>query len=304
MLDQEKITIGKLKQAYKLSVKDADKVVCALLPDKVFPFALWKKAYAEFWEWSVREAVDGYRIEAPRLREIDALPEEHFPDELCCTRVVEFFGELSRIIKISALENGFDYIIEASYGDEKFPFKEQKESLFRALHQEEYSPHNRQRKSGPREMKTVQAVEYLCVTKSFFDTVVVDKAAAVRFIRYVLDYPFHQDVKDLTRSYAESIKADSPAQPPHNVPEQIQESCCAVASPEPYPVPRSLWQGKSMSAAYAAMDKEGFHKKVITHVLYYRFDRNKARVSKVMGLYPKKITQFLTDAATMNIVDS
>ena len=119
MLDQDKITIGKLKQGYKLSLHDANKVVCALLTDKVFPFALWKKAYTEFWECSVREAIDGYRVEAPRLREIDALPEEHFPDELCCTRVVQFFGELSRIIKISALENGFDCIIETSIAGPK-----------------------------------------------------------------------------------------------------------------------------------------------------------------------------------------
>ena len=43
MLDEQKTTIAKLKQAYELSAQEAESLLCALSPDSVFPFILWQK---------------------------------------------------------------------------------------------------------------------------------------------------------------------------------------------------------------------------------------------------------------------
>ena len=43
MLNQERIPIGKLKQAYGLSAMKIDELLAALWPNDVFPYELWDK---------------------------------------------------------------------------------------------------------------------------------------------------------------------------------------------------------------------------------------------------------------------
>ena len=45
MLNPKFITIGKLKQAYELTGHDVDGLMAELLPDNVFPLAVWEIAY-------------------------------------------------------------------------------------------------------------------------------------------------------------------------------------------------------------------------------------------------------------------
>jgi hypothetical protein len=182
MLDKKHITVGRLKQAYGLSAQEANNLLDALLPDKVFPHALWQQAYAEFWEWSVQAASSRYQVEKPPFPNTVVLPEKHFPIRLCRAPIERFFAELTKLIEISELEKGIDYIIEATYGEENYPFKEEKKSLFQALRQEEASLDNLTRTCGPMEITSMEAVNYFCITESFFDTIIVDKAAAVRYL--------------------------------------------------------------------------------------------------------------------------
>jgi len=148
----------------------------ALLPDKVFPHALWQQAYAEFWEWSVQAASFRYQVEKPPFPNAVTLPEKHFPIQLCRAPIEHFFAEITKLIEISELEKGIDYIIEATYGEGNYPFQEEKKSLFRALRQEETSHENLTRTHGPMKITSMEAVNYYCITESFFDTIIVDKA--------------------------------------------------------------------------------------------------------------------------------
>lgn len=206
MLSQERIPIGKLKQAYELSEHDIDALMAKLLPNSVFPYALWQDAYTEFWQWSIREHAQRYRLQEPSFPDAEALPEKYFTTSLHRILIVRFFDEISKSIKISALEKGFDYIIDATYGENNFPYKEQKESLFSALRQEERSLANFQRTSGRLIIDSMQAVDYSCISESFFDTIVVDKYAALSHI-ILSGYSFRGPVKGISLALVEHITA-------------------------------------------------------------------------------------------------
>jgi hypothetical protein len=50
MLDQERIPISKLKQAFDLNGHDVETLISALWPQGVFPYALWEMVYKHCWE--------------------------------------------------------------------------------------------------------------------------------------------------------------------------------------------------------------------------------------------------------------
>ncbi len=206
MLSQERIPIGKLKQAYELSGHDIDALMAKLLPNSVFPYALWQNAYTEFWQWSIREHAQRYRFKEPIFPDAGALPEKYFPTSLHRMLIVRFFDEIAKLIEIAVLEKGFDYIIDATYGGDVFPFKEQKESLFAALRQEERSFANFQRTSGRLIIDSMQAVDHFCISESFFDTIVVDKYAALSHI-ILSGYSFRGPVKGVSLALVEHITA-------------------------------------------------------------------------------------------------
>ena len=206
MLSQELIAIGSLKQAYELSEHDIDALMVKLLPNSVFPYALWQNAYTEFWQWSIRKHSQQYRFQEPSFPNAGALPEKYFPTSLHRTLIVRFFDEISKSIDIDVLEKGFNYIIDATYGGNAFPYKEQKESLFSALRQEERSLANFQRTSGQLIIDSIQAVDHFCISESFFDTIVVDKYAAIRHI-ILSGYSFRGPVKGISLALVEHITA-------------------------------------------------------------------------------------------------
>lgn len=286
MLNSENITIGRLKQAYRLSEHDADSLVNALLPDKVFPYAIWKKVYEEFWEWAVHAAASRYKVESPLFPDAGALPNKFFPVSLHRTLLVRFFGELSKIIPVSELEKGIDYIIEATYGEENFPFAEQKKSLFRALREEERSHENWERTSGPMVIMSMQSVDYFCITESYYDTIVVDKAAAIRYFSSC-GYPLRQEVKGVTRSLVKSI-INSPEQKvgaASETKELFAESAADTLPSDQMPViriPASLWEGKSAATVRDAMKAE-YRLSVIAYVLFNWCGVSKTQVGRLLS---------------------
>ena len=133
MLNPKFITIGKLKQAYELTGHDVDGLMAELLPDNVFPLAVWEIAYNEHWLWSLKGNSVRYGIDIPKLPDAGPLPEKYFTTSLHSALIGKFFGELIRVIDIEALEKGIDYIIECAYGKDGFPFEEAKKTLFASL---------------------------------------------------------------------------------------------------------------------------------------------------------------------------
>ena len=149
MLNPKLTTIGKLKLAYELSQIDVDGLYKELLPENVYPLALWETAYNEHWLWSLKSNAQCYGIDIPEFPDTSPLPEKYFTYSIHSQSINYFFDELRIKTKIDALERGIDYIIECTYGIEHFPFEEEKKALFASLHEEERLIQNWQRKSGP-----------------------------------------------------------------------------------------------------------------------------------------------------------
>jgi hypothetical protein len=332
MLDQKQIPVGRLKQAYGLSEREAYELLGALLPDNVFPYALWQQAYIEFWEWSVQAASFRYQVEKPSFPNTVTLPDKYFPTQLCRTPIVRFFADISRCIEIPELEKGLDYIIEATYGEEDFPYQEEKKSLFKALREEETE--HRARTSGLMEISSMLAVDYFCITESFFDTIVVDKAAAVRYLNSC-GYSVRQEVKGLSQAIVERVIAEaSPPQSVESVPQtplQVTEFALQPPTPviednpqtspqasesAPQPptsptviVPRALWDGKRHPTIRDSMRQQEFADPVIAYVLYEWCGlKNKTKIGRLLGpddkvdsTYRRLAGRLLAEAAALNI---
>ena len=252
MLDQHLISVWKLKQAYELSGQEAESLLEALLPDRVYPYDLWQKAHAEFWGWAVRTAVARYSVASPQFPEAGALPEKHFPKQLHVTLIVRFFAELSKTIEVAELEKGLDYILGTAYGETVFPFEVQKKALLQALREEENSRRNRERTSGPLHIESMQAVDYFCIAESFPDTIVVDKTAAVLYL-HSCGFPLRHEVKGLAQAWVREITMK---------PETEARETGGIA------VPAALWEGKTPPAVRDALRENNFTDPVIARVLY------------------------------------
>jgi len=321
MLDKKQIPVVKLKQAYELSEREAYELLGALSPDNVFPYALWQQAYTEFWECLLRVASVRYQVENPPFPEVETLPPKHFATNLCRRPMVSFFASVSQLLEISALEQGLDYIIEATYGEEGFPYQEEKEALFKALREEEIA--NRARVSGPMNISSMRAVDYFCIEESFFDTIVVDKAAAVRYLHFC-GHSLRREVKGLSQDFVERLVAYaatpqtsemSPSTSPKTqeivpqIPLQASETVPPPTSPAVIHVPRALWEGKRHQAIRDSMRQQEFADPVIAYVLYeWHGLKNKTEIGRLLGpdnkvdsTYRRLADRLLTEAESLSI---
>jgi hypothetical protein len=285
MLSQDYIPIGKLKQAYMLSDNDVAELMAELLPNHVFPYVLWKNAYIDFWQWSVRECTQRYQVQEPVFPDVEALPEKYFPTSLYSMRIKRFFIDISRIIKISELEKGTDYIIEATYGENWFPFKEEKAAFFYALRQEENSLENWQRTSGLLKINSMEAAGDCHIPHWFFDTVIVDKPTAIIYLNDS-GYKLEHEVKGITHSLVTSI-INSPPQETPPTPETIAPAKPAAedqsqAQKPVIRVPTSLWEGKPNAAVRDAM-KADYRLSTIAYVLLNWCEVNKTQVGRLLS---------------------
>lgn len=208
------ITIGKLKQAYNLSEYDIDALFNALLPDKVFPYALWQQAYDNFWAEAIKSAAFCYNIVAIHLPIPVPLPEKHFPNSYYRNITNSFFADLLRTVKSSDLKNGINYIMDATYGDE-FTRDEEADAFFSALAQDEWHEENRNRTTGHLIIQSMAATEYSFVSDSFIDTVMVDKKAAILWLFHE-GHRHDKEVKGLSKALVDSIIASGTLPIPTN----------------------------------------------------------------------------------------
>ena len=65
MLDQQKISMGKVRRAYGLNDHDTENLMKALWPHALFPLELWQKIYEKFWRGFADRNETLYRIKAP-----------------------------------------------------------------------------------------------------------------------------------------------------------------------------------------------------------------------------------------------
>ena len=79
MLDPQKISLFRVRQAYRLNGHEGEMLLHALSPADVFPFAFWQKAYATFWKGPSIDNARLYHVETPQFPTEGELPENYFP---------------------------------------------------------------------------------------------------------------------------------------------------------------------------------------------------------------------------------
>ena len=204
MLDQEKISMGRVRQAYGLNENEVEKAIGTLWPGDVFPLELWRKAYERFWRGFADSNQAVYGVESPPLPEVDTT-QKYFHPHLCALDVMTFFRKLSLNIKAGTLREGLKYILEETYENIDAVFPEEREFLFNTLTRletvdiyDQYSPDS---ELFDEKILSLPASSYHFISSIFSDTVLVNKVAVVRFFR---NYPLKQKVKGLTRAFVKS----------------------------------------------------------------------------------------------------
>ena len=214
MLDQQKIPMGRVRQAYGLSVNEVESVIQTLWPYAVFPVELWRKTHEQYWRGFADSNQAVYRIESPALPEVDTA-KQFFHVHLCALDVMEFFRKLSLNIQAGPLQQGLQYILDESYEDNATLFQEEREFLFKTLLRletvdpiEQYSPSS---ELFEEKILSLPPSSYHFISHIFADTVLVDTIAVIRLLR---NYPLRQEVKGITHAFVAFVLKTFPEELP------------------------------------------------------------------------------------------
>ena len=205
MLDAQKISMGRVRQAHGLTDNEVETAIQALWPGNVFPVELWRKAHETYWRAFADSNQAVYKIESPALPEID-LSAKYFWPHLCALDVQAFFRKLSLNIQANTLRKGLNFILEESYEDIEAVFPEEREFLFNTLARlettdvfEQYSPSS---ELFEEKILTLPTSSYHFICHIFSDTILVNTVAAIRHFR---NYPLLREVKGITHALRDSI---------------------------------------------------------------------------------------------------
>lgn len=267
MLDQQKISLGRVRQAYRLTSNEVETVIQAMWPHAVFPVELWRRTYEAYWKDFADSNQTIYNRESPALPQ-PFLSEKCFHTYLFGYDIMDFFRKLSENIHANALEQGLKYILEETYDEIENIFPEEREFLFHSLKRLEtedflnqYSPDSPLFEES---IFTIPASSYHFISHIFVDTILVNRDDTIRFLR---NYPLHKEVKGITRALVDSILNAMPSDSP-----KVQTEQPVVEEAEDgrlvFRIPSTVWRGKPDHAVYDAM-KDTYPLPVIAYVLFY-----------------------------------
>ena len=267
MLDQQKISLGRVRQAYRLTSNEVETVIQAMWPHAVFPAELWRRAHEAYWKDFADSNQTVYNIESPALPQ-PCLSDKRIHTYLFGCDIMDFFKKLSWNIHANALELGLKYILEETYDEIDNVFPEEREFLFHTLKNlktedffDQYSPDSPLFEES---MFTIPASSYHFISHIFVDTILVNRDDTIRFLR---NYPLHKEVKGITRALVKSILEAMPPESP-----KVQTEQPAVEEAEDgrlvFRIPSTVWRGKPDHAVYDAM-KDTYPLSVIASVLFY-----------------------------------
>lgn len=268
----EKISLGRLREAYNLTVNEADAMIQRFWPHSVYPVDLWLKAYETCWKDFAVACCARHKIELPLLPQPPS-SDNKINTFLFALDILEFFRKLSFIIPAHPLKVGLNLILEETYDNGAEVFHDERQTLFNSLLKLEnadalnqYSPDSPHLES---EIPAIPAAYYHFITRIFPDTILVERNAS---IKYLCDYPLRKEVKGITSSLVESILF-----PPNfsNAPlkdnQNIKIETLAVEQAEDgkltYRIPSALWMGLPEKTAREAM-AEKYPLPVIAYVLF------------------------------------
>ena len=340
MLDPKKIPLARVKEAFKLNNNDVDGLIAQIWPENVFAWELWGKAYHQYWR-DAASNLQFFNIKKPPYPEMDGRWADHL--NAWSDKMYGFFTELGFALPVSSLRKGLDYILEETYSDSSSVFVAERESLYAKLAEAEngfnwnqFHPIDREKLDAMLNDKAFSLPHnsYSFISQVFNDSMAVDKLAAVRYL-LLCEYPFDHEVKGLTWSYIERVKAalaaefpivfsptvarqsDTFTPSPENNIDSAQVPVPGASATEEQPagdkniitVPAILWEGKSPAAVRDAM-KDEFAASVIAYVLFNWCKIDKTQIGKLLS--EKELTdskshrnvanKLLEDAASLTIV--
>jgi hypothetical protein len=297
MLDPQKISIGRVRQAYGLNGNEVEKTIQVLWPDAVFPVELWSKVHEAYWRAFADSNQAVYKIESPALPEVDKT-QKFFHTHLCSMDVMTFFRKLSLNVQASILQKGFNNILEETYEDIDAIYPDERTFLFSTLSRletvdiyDQYSPDS---ELFEEKILSLPISSYHFINHIFPETVIVDKIAAIHYWSVIRGYRLRQEVKGITHALVRSVIKDA-AQGTSPVPETIPEPSRIItetqipsaigqeAPPNTLPevtehgaqegmtlIPRSLWERKKPQQVCDDMRVAGYSDDApIAHALYY-----------------------------------
>lgn len=272
MLDQQKISLGRVRQAYRLTANEVETIVQAMWPHAVFPVELWHRAYEAYWKDFAHSNQTVNNIEIPVLPQ-PCLQGKRLHTYLFGCDIMDFFRELSMALPVNPLYKGLKYILEETYEEIDTIFPEERQALFDSLRRLDTEDFARQYEADSplweKALFAIPASMYHFISQIFVDTILVHREEAIRLLR---DYPLRMEVKGITRALGESILTKTaPEIPVPEIPDSQADSCVveeAVDGRVIFRIPAAVWKGKPDQAVHAAM-KDTYPPSVIAYVLFY-----------------------------------
>lgn len=280
MSDQQKISVGQVRQAYDLSANEVERLIQALWSDAVFPMELWHRTHETFWRPFTDSNKTLYKMESPTLPQVN-LSLKRFQTDLFAHDIMEFFRKLSLSIHAHALKQGLTYILEESYENTDSVFPEEREFLFSSLNRLEtedfFEQYSRDSELFEKPIFSIPVSSSHFIAHIFANTIMVDRDAAIRYLRH---YPLSREVKGITRALVESVlRAASPES-------AVTDKAAIVPTCERssqdgklvFRIPGAIWEGRPDTAVRDAM-KETYPLAVIAYVLLYWCGPQKSQTS-------------------------
>ncbi len=295
MLDPQKISMGRVRQAYGLTGNEVEKTIQELWPDAVFPVELWSKVHETYWRSFADSNQAVYGTESPVLPEVDTT-NKFFHTYLCSVDIMTFFRKLSLNIQAKILQEGLKNILEETFDDIDAVYPEERKYLFSTLSRleevdiyDQYSPDS---ELFEEKILSLSISSYHFISYIFPETVVVDKIAAIEYWSVIRGYPLAKEVKGITHELVNYVVkraaegapllpeaaekmplASETAEETPPIPETApdQEEPAAEVPPQEegniIRVPAALWEGPPPAAVRDAMRSE-YGDAVIAYVLF------------------------------------
>lgn len=313
MLSQERIPIGRLKQAYRLNAQETDVLISALARQGcVELYELWHEAerFVAVEENNKKSIYD--EVDEPYFPGVSDLKQDLLQQRLATKRLLRHFlfsarGERPR----EQLQRIFDRVLHFAYDN---PDEQQAASVNRILdmiyEQRHFGYRGKDKVDIAWEYVSPELFALFC---GFFDDAAsASKEAAVRYL-FEHGFSWERGVKGLSKEIVERILA-APAVLVRDAGNVQLPKTPSNRSPRPAPAPiivyRVLWEGKEPAAVVEAMREEKYTDAVIAHVLFHWCElTNKTEIGRLLiksekesSTYLHHVDKLLKKASTLNIV--
>lgn len=300
MLNQERIPIGRVRQAYRLDAQHAGLLISAIASQGcVDLYELWHEAerFVAIEDNNKRSLYD--EVVEPHFPGVSDLGQDLLQQRIATKRLLRHYLYSARGGKAREhLQRIFDRVLHFAYDE---PDQKQIDAVNRMLdmiyEQQHFGYHGKNKVDIAWVYVSPELFAEFC--SLYDDAVSADKQAAVLWLDEQ-GYSQERSVKGLSKELVKRMLANAPADGAQAAPETRPSSPPSAT----ISVPRSLWEGKTRRAVREAMRKEEFSDAVITHILFTRCDVPKTEIASLLDTNTKRVRAFLEETASMNIVDS